>query len=155
MLLNFFLSLLFISNLLHAIQSEDEQGDNKKPTIFTKKISNDKIKLDGYLDENEWNLVLPANNFIQRDPMEGEPSTEETEVYILYDEENLYIGAMLYDSNPEGILAYQKRRDQSLRTDDRFMWILDTFSDGRTGYFFEVNPAGLMGDGLILSLIHI
>ena len=56
---------------------------------------------------------------------------------------------MLYDSDPGGILAYQKRRDQSLRTDDRFMWILDTFLDGRTGYFFEVNPAGLLGDGLI------
>ena len=151
MLLNFFLSLLLVSNLLHAIQSKDDQGYNKKPTIFTKKISKDIIKLDGYLDENEWNLVLPASNFIQRDPMEGAPSTEKTEVYILYDEENLYIGAMLYDSDPEGILAYQKRRDQSLRTDDRFMWILDTFSDGRTGYFFEVNPAGLMGDGLIIG----
>ena len=151
MLLKFFLSLLLMLNILHAIQSKDDQGDNKKPTIFTKKISKGTIKLDGYLDENEWNLVLPANNFIQRDPMEGAPSTEETEVYILYDEENLYIGAMLYDSNPEGILAYQKRRDQSLRTDDRFMWILDTFSDGRTGYFFEVNPAGLMGDGLIIG----
>ena len=107
MLLNFFLSLLLVSNLLHAIQSKDEQGYNKKPTIFTKKISKDIIKLDGYLDENEWNTVLPASNFIQRDPMEGAPSTEKTEVYILYDEENLYIGAMLYDSDPEGILAYQ------------------------------------------------
>ncbi|GIR23524.1 hypothetical protein CM15mP37_10290 [bacterium] len=66
MLLKFFLSLLLILNLLHAIQSKDDQGDNKKPTIFTKKISKDIIKLDGYLDENEWNLVLPANNFIQR-----------------------------------------------------------------------------------------
>ena len=54
MLLKFFLSLLLVLNLLHAIQSKDEQGDNKKPTIFTKKISKDKIKLDGYLDENEW-----------------------------------------------------------------------------------------------------
>ena len=151
MLLNFFLYLILVSNLLYAIQSNDVQRDNKKPTIFTKKISKDIIKLDGYLDENEWNLVSPANNFTQRDPLEGAPSTEETEVYILYDEENLYIGAMLYDSDPKGILAYQKRRDQSLRTDDRFMWILDTFSDGRTGYFFEVNPAGLMGDGLIIQ----
>ena len=101
MLLNFFLSLLLVSNLLHAIQSKDDQRDNKKPTIFTKRISKDIIKLDGYLDENEWNLVSPANNFIQRDPTEGAPSTEKTEVFILYDEENLYIGAMLYDSDPE------------------------------------------------------
>ena len=56
--------------------------------------------------------------------------------------------AMFFD-DPDGILAYQKRRDEGLGTDDRFMWILDTFLDGRTGYFFEINPAGLMGDGLL------
>ena len=120
-----------------------------KKAIKTKKIEQNKIVLDGVLDEEEWRLVSPATNFIQRDPNEGVPSTEKTEVYVIYDKENLYIGAMLYDSDPGGILAYQKRRDQSLRTDDRFMWILDTFLDGRTGYFFEVNPAGLLGDGLI------
>ena len=96
-------------------------------------------------------MVLPAKDFIQRDPIQGSPATEKTEVYVIHDKENLYIGAILFDSNPDGILAYQKRRDQSLRTDDRFMWILDTFLDGRTGYFFEVNPAGLLGDGLIIG----
>ena len=96
-------------------------------------------------------MVLPAKDFIQRDPIQGSPATEKTEVYVVHDKENLYIGAILFDSNPDGILAYQKRRDQSLRTDDRFMWILDTFLDGRTGYFFEVNPAGLLGDGLIIG----
>ena len=98
--------------------------------------SKGKIKLDGLLNEPDWKMVSPATDFIQRDPDGGSPSTEKTEVYVIYDEENLYIGGMLFDSNPDGILAYQKRRDQSLRTDDRFMWILDTFLDGRTGYFF-------------------
>ena len=136
-------------------------SDNGKRAIITKQISKGKIQLDGLLNEPEWKMVSPATDFIQRDPDEGSPSSEKTEVYVIYDEENLYVGGMLFDSNPDGILAYQKRRDQSLRTDDRFMWILDTFLDGRTGYFFEVNPAGLMGDGLIiggdsyLSLIHI
>ena len=55
---------------------------------------------------------------------------------------------MLYD-DPDGILAFQMRRDGFLSTDDRFMWILDTFGDGRTGYFFETNAAGVMGDALI------
>jgi hypothetical protein len=55
---------------------------------------------------------------------------------------------MIFD-DPEQILAFQRRRDASLRTDDRFMWILDTFLDGRTGYFFEINAAGLMGDALL------
>jgi len=137
--------------IFNAIAFSQENTANNKRVIITKKISTGKITLDGLLNESEWKMVLPATNFIQKDPVEGAPSTEKTEVYVIYDEDNLYIGAMLFDSNPDGILAYQKRRDQSLRTDDRFMWILDTFLDGRTGYFFEVNPAGLMGDGLIVG----
>lgn len=78
----------------------------------------------------------------------GEPS-ERTEIRVLYDDEALYIGAMLFDSDPSGILAYQLQRDAGLGTDDRFMWIISTFDDNRTGYFFETNPAGLLGDGLI------
>ncbi len=118
-------------------------------TVEAKNIGNEQIELDGILDETVWAFVEPATDFIQEDPKEGEPSTELTEVYILYNNDNLYIGARLFDSDPSGILAYQKRRDASLRTDDRFMWILDTFLDGRTGYFFEVNPVGLMGDGIL------
>ena len=41
------------------------------------------------------------------------------------------------------------QRDRSFETDDRFIWTIDTFLDGRTGYFFEINPAGAMGDGLV------
>ena len=81
--------------------------------------------------------------------MEGAAPTESTAVYITYDSDNLYLGAILYDSDPDGILAYQKERDGSLFADDRLQFILDTFLDGRTGYFFEVNPAGLMGDGIL------
>ena len=107
------------------------------------------IQLDGRVIEDIWFRAVPARNFIQKEPIEGGEPSERTEVYVLYDKVNLYIGAILYDSNPDGILAFQKQRDASLGTDDRFMWILDTFLDGRTGYFFEINAAGLMGDGLI------
>ncbi len=146
-----YLNLIFILSILNAISFSQENISNDKRVILTKQISTGKIDLDGLLNEPEWKMVSPAKDFIQRDPIEGAPSTEKTEVYVVYDNNNLYIGAMLFDSDPNGILAYQKRRDQSLRTDDRFMWILDTFLDGRTGYFFEVNPAGLMGDGLIIG----
>jgi len=141
--------IIFPLFFFHTFLNSQETILKEKRTIHTTKIDQGKIILDGILNEDEWRLVSPATNFIQRDPTEGAPSSEKTEVYVIYDDENLYIGAMLFDSDPSGILAYQKRRDQSLRTDDRFMWILDTFLDGRTGYFFEVNPAGLMGDGLI------
>jgi hypothetical protein len=110
-----------------------------------------RIELDGLLDEKVWQGVEPATGFLQSEPTEGLAASENTEVYVLYDKKYLYIGANLYDSDPAGVIGYQKQRDQSLSSDDRFMWIIDTFLDGRTGYYFETNPAGLLGDGLIGS----
>ncbi len=107
------------------------------------------IQIDGSLDEPAWQSATPITDFTQRDPVEGGEPSEPTEVYVLYDEDNLYIGAILYDSEPDGILGHQLQRNAGLGTDDRFMWVLDTFREGRSGYFFEINPAGLMGDGLI------
>lgn len=107
------------------------------------------ITLDGKLDEPVWQRMTPVRNFTQQNPREGAEPTEDSEIYVAYDDDYLYIGAIFYDSDPSGILAYQKRRNQGLGTDDRFMWILDTFNSGRNAYFFEINPAGLKGDGLI------
>src|SRR5690606_22015415 len=106
------------------------------------------INMDGRLDENVWSTVVPITDFTQQEPVEGGVPSRPTEIRIVYDENDLYIGAMIYD-DPEGVLAFQRQRDAGLGTDDRFMWILDTFLDGRTGYFFEINAAGLMGDGIL------
>jgi hypothetical protein len=109
----------------------------------------EKIRIDAILDEPAWKLARPLTEFRQREPIEGGMPSESTEIRLLYDARALYIGAKFYDSEPDGILAHQLERNTGLGTDDRFMWILDTFGDGRTGYFFEINPAGLMGDGLL------
>ena len=109
----------------------------------------ERIVLDGLLEEAAWANAEPADAFVQQEPVEGQPETERTEVRIVVDADNLYIGVMLHDSDPTGVLGYQKQRDVGLASDDRFMFMLDTFLDGRTAYFFETNPAGIMGDGLI------
>ena len=106
------------------------------------------INLDGRIDEAVWATATPITDFTQQEPVEGAEPSERTEIRVVFDEDNLYIGAIIYD-DPEGVLAFQRERDAPLGTDDRFMWILDTFLDGRTGYFFEINAAGLMGDGII------
>ncbi|MDX1495374.1 MAG: DUF5916 domain-containing protein, partial [Longimicrobiales bacterium] len=106
------------------------------------------IDLDGALTEEAWASATPITDFTQQEPVEGGDPTERTEIRVTFDEDNLYIGAMLYD-DPSGILAFQRERDAFLSTDDRFMWILDTFRDGRTGYFFEINAAGMMGDAVL------
>ena len=110
--------------------------------------SGEDIQLDGSIDEAVWRQAIPITDFTQQEPVEGGTPSEPTEIRVVFDAEALYIGAILYD-DPDGIIALQKRRDGYLSTDDRFMWILDTFHDGRTGYFFEVNAAGMMGDALL------
>ena len=115
------------------------------------KINSNDIVLDGKLDEPLWEKITGIEDFLMQEPIEGGEPTENTIVKIAYDEKYLYIGAVLFDSDPNKIKAFKMRKDASLNTDDRFMWILDTYLDGRNAYFFEINPRGLMGDGLLTS----
>lgn len=106
------------------------------------------IVLDGRLDEEVWARAVPAADFVQQDPDNGKPATEQTEVRIIYSRDSLYMGVTCFDSEPDKWIGYQRRRDEFLSSDDRFMWNIDTFNNQQSGYFFEMNPSGLMGDAL-------
>ena len=110
---------------------------------------NESIDLDGLLDEAVWDRAIPAVGFMQQDPDNGSPATEATEVRVVYGGTSLYLGILCLDSDPAALLGNQMQRDQPLEADDRFMWAMDPFLDERSGYFFEINPSGAMGDGLI------
>ncbi len=99
--------------------------------------------VDGVLDEAVWQRAAVIDNFTQQEPAEGQPATERTEVLLLYDAAQLYIGVRAYDSNPNAIIATEMRRDSDrLLEEDNFQFILDTFSDSRNGYMFVTNPPG-------------
>ena len=106
----------------------------------------ERVVLDGRLDEPIWQRAEPAADFVQIDPNNGAPATEPTEVRIAFDSRALYMAVTCYDSEPDKWLGYERRRDQFLAADDRFMWTIDTYLDARSGYFFEMNPSGLMAD---------
>ena len=110
-----------------------------------------KLELDGLVIEAFWMSINAEEGFLMQEPIEGKEPTEKTEIRVAFDAHNLYIAAIFHDSDPTGIKAFQKRRDASLDTDDRFRLIFDTFNDKRGAYFFEINPFGLRGDGLISS----
>ncbi|MBI4885477.1 MAG: carbohydrate binding family 9 domain-containing protein [Acidobacteria bacterium] len=109
----------------------------------------DAVRLDGRLDEPFWSQAIPAGDFVQMDPDNGRPATEKTEVRVVFTRDALYLGVTCYDSAPDRLVATQLRRDEYLRSDDQFRWTIDTFLDGRTGYFFEMNPLGEMSDALM------
>ena len=145
------MSRLLISLFLIFICTDlKSQSENREPKSFEAfPIKSEDIKLDGKLDDTFWSDVTGISDFLVQEPVEGGEPTEKTIVKVAYDENYLYIGAIFYDSEPDGIKAFKMRKDALLNTDDRFMWILDTYLDGRNAYFFEINPRGLMGDGLL------
>jgi len=106
----------------------------------------ERVMLDGRLDEAFWIRASPATDFMQQEPNPGATPSERTEVRIAFDRDNLYIGVVNFDSEPDRLLGNTMKRDEFLTADDRFMWTIDTFLDQQTGYFFEMNPSGLMAD---------
>jgi hypothetical protein len=102
-------------------------------------------EIDGVLDDPVWQRASVIDEFVQQEPDEGAPATERTEVLILYDAQNLYIGVRAYDSDPNGIVSTEMRRDSNrLLDEDSFQIILDTFNDSRSGYMFVTSPYGAM-----------
>jgi hypothetical protein len=104
------------------------------------------IVVDGTLDEAAWAMAEPAVDFYQQFPDEFAPATERSEVRFLYDAEMLYVGAMLYDREPDRLIIDSLRRDFSNFQSDSFLVVFDTFMDRRNGYGFLTNAAGAQRD---------
>ncbi len=121
---------------------------NSRNEIQAQKI-NYSIKLDGNLSEPVWKKTKRISGFTQRELNEGEPATERTEVAILYDNKNLYIGVWCFDYKPDKIVAQKMKRDFNYGSDDNFKFIIDTYNDERNGYLFITNPNGARFDALI------
>ena len=100
-------------------------------------------RIDGNLDEEVWLSAAVIDDFVQQEPSEGDPATERTVVRLLYDAQTLYIGVEAHDSEPDGVVATEMRRDSPrLLDEDNFQIILDTFHDRRSGYMFVTSPLG-------------
>lgn len=109
------------------------------------------IVLDGVLDEDVWRTAVPADGFVQAEPLEGQPATEKTEVRIAFDHDALYIGVICRDSDPAGLIINDIRKDFPTGEQDSFEVILDTFADRRNGFVFITNPAGAKSDAQIAN----
>jgi hypothetical protein len=109
------------------------------------------IEIDGLLTEAAWEQAPLAANFIQTEPIEGAPATEDTEVRVLYDEENLYFGVFAHDSRAAEVVISDLRKDFSTGGGDDFELVLDTFHDERNGYIFSTNAAGAKRDAQMIN----
>lgn len=107
------------------------------------------IKIDGRLDEPVWSQAEVATDFRQQEPNEGEPASEKTEVRLLFDDKNVYIGVHAFDADPSRINSRELVRDATFSNDDKVEILIDTYHDRRNAYRFAVNPLGTQQDALI------
>ena len=121
-------------------------GYSQKKTVQTKFIS-EKIEVDGNLDETIWQSAAVASDFIMFEPDNGKtiPENKKTEIRILYDNDAIYIGALMLDDNPEKILREITQRD-NFGTSDVFGVFINGFNDGQQDFQFFVNAADGQAD---------
>lgn len=106
----------------------------------------DKVKVDGAMDEGFWKLLPAASNFVQYDPyVKAKKARFDTKVKVAYDDQAIYVGAMLLDSAPDSILRELGRRD-NYKNASYFTIFLDTYNDAKTAYAFTVTAAGVQLD---------
>ena len=105
-------------------------------------------RIDGRVVEDVWFKAAVVDQFFQREPDTGQPSSQPTEFYVCYDRNYLYIGVKCYD-DPAKVTAKEMARDASLKYDDKVAIIIDTFLDRRNAYWFQINPRGCIGDGIL------
>ena len=121
-------------------------SQNQKKSIQAQVTTHD-ISIDGKLDEAAWKNVPLATDFIMLEPDNGKaiPYEKRTEVKVVYNNDAIYIGAMMYDNEPSKILKEISQRD-NFGTADLFGVFINGFNDGQQDFMFYVSAADVQGD---------
>jgi hypothetical protein len=125
-----------------------QNGAAKSARTITAVRASEKVILDGVLNDRVWETALPATEFTQRDPDEGKPATERTELRVAYDDFNIYFGVRLFDTEPQKIVRQLSRRDNYADA-DTFTIQISPYHDRLTGAVFEVSAAGVQRDAIV------
>jgi len=129
--------------LILAAFPQFSMGVNKFAPV---RVKNAAISVDGILEEAVWKSIPPITNWYQLTPIEGEGPSQATEMWLVYDEDAIYLGARLQVAHPKNIMIRTMERDSHSPDQDAIALILDTLNDNRTAYGFIVSPAGIRTD---------
>jgi hypothetical protein len=126
-------------------------SNGARPTVTATPAAQAPV-LDGEIDgDPAWQQAVPTSGFVQEQPDDGQPSSERTDVRIVFTPDTLYVGVVCHDRAPDAIIVSDSRRDASLDDTDSFRMIFDTYSDGLNGFVFGTNPAGIEYDGQVTN----
>src|SRR4030095_16831369 len=128
-----------------AVISRDASG---RATVRAVRVTTP-IRIDGALDDPFYASVPPIFAFIQQGPKEGETATEKTEMWVAFDDDNVYVAFRCWESEPDRLVANEMRRDgpNMWQGNDIVAVSLDTFHDRRNSFNFVMNALGASDDG--------
>ncbi|SFA76520.1 DUF5916 domain-containing protein [Algoriphagus aquimarinus] len=138
--------LLITLILLFCVQGFSQS--QSAPNAFAFKVK-DPIVLDGVLDEEIWDSEGWSENFTQNFPSDTSQATASTRFKIAYDDENLYIAAVMQNVGPRKYVSTSLRRDYRGEANDGITFMFDTFNDKTNAFQFGVNPYGVQREGLV------
>jgi len=144
LLLIFIIFFMFINSQF----AEEKKWEWKQKTVKAARLT-EKVILDGKLEEKVWQ-AKSITGFTQKDPDDGKPPTEKTEVWLAYDDNAIYVAARMHDSEPDKIISLLSRRDDFVDA-DYFLFYVDPYYDRRSGFKFAVNPSGSIADWTIYN----
>jgi len=145
-----FLALFFTSIVFYGqsnIKSSLYYGQNKTKSFIVKHV-NKIIVPDGVLDEPIWETANSANNFWEYFPLDSIQARQQTDIKMLYDDNNLYIGITVYALGKDYAIQSLKR-DYRAGNSDNITLLFDTFSDATNAFLFGINPYGVRREGLV------
>ena len=128
-----------------AVIARDASG---RATIRAVRI-NTPLQIDGVLDENAYTNTLSMSGFVQAEPLEGQPATQRTEIWLFFDDERVYVSARCWEPHMDRVVANEMRRDSFniFSANDAFGFSFDTFYDRRNAISFTVNAIGGFVEG--------
>jgi hypothetical protein len=139
---------LALTLILSALLLAGQNGNIGSERTVHAVRSSSRIELDGVLNDEAWITAPFESGFTQRDPIEGSPPTERTELRVAYDDSAIYFGVRLFDGEPEKIVRQLSRRD-NYSDADYFTIQLSPYHDRLTGAIFEISAAGVQRDASI------
>ena len=138
---------IFLLVVFLGILNTSKALNNEKRTLEIKRTS-ESIKIDGILNDKAWGSATAAKDFYQYEPYNGIKPSLPSEVKILYDDQAIYFGAVLYDTSPDSIIKDLGVRDEfSDMNSDLFSIFISTFNDGVNAVEFMVSASGVQSDG--------
>lgn len=123
-------------------------AQNENKNFVVKYISNADIVPDGVLDEAIWKTADSANEFWEYFPVDSIQARQQSDIKMLYDDKNLYVGITI-NSAGKNYAIQSLKRDFRAGGSDNISLMFDTFSDGQNAFLFGTNPYGVLREALI------